>query len=117
MTDVNLIMVLAVIIAGECGTIGGTCEVEVARTMANRYVVAGDWAEVVGAYYGRGEPTVASWVAASAALSAPAAMADGRYVYVYSDQDREVMGWRRGDTVMCGPPGCLHFAADWPGPP
>jgi hypothetical protein len=112
----QLLLMIAVTLSGECGSMGGNCEVAVARTMANRYVQCGDMDAVLSAYYGRGEPTVRSLAVARLFLAAPGAFADGRYYYVYSDRDRLDQGWVRGDRHVCDVGGmCLNFTAEWPG--
>ena len=111
----TLILLLAAILAGECGPIQGDCRLEVARTMANRYMQAGDWGSVTDAYYGRGEPTPADLSLAAMLLSAPATLADERHYYCYSNEDRRTQGWRYGDLVLCDSGYCIHFTHDWPG--
>ena len=116
----SLLSLLASIIAGECGQVGQGCELEVARTMANRLQAPefpATLGNVASAYYGRGEPTRASTMAATALLVAPWGLADGRYVFTYGDIDRHNQGWRRGDLVLCRDGQCVHFAVTWPGTP
>ena len=100
----SLLSLLASIIAGECGLVGQGCELEVARTMANRLQAPGfpgDLGDVVGAYYGRGEPTRASTMAAGLLVLRPGALAGTQHVYAYGDADCRNQGWRRGGTWCC----------------
>jgi hypothetical protein len=111
----QLIAAVAVILSGECGPIGGDCRLEVARTMANRYVQGATWPPVLDAYYGRGVPGEADMAVATLLVAHPEALADGRHVYAYSDADRWRMGWRQGDDRVCEWGLCVHFTHDWPG--
>lgn len=89
-----IIALVASILAGECGAIGPACEVAVARTMANR-VQAGE-THVLDAYYARGPVTVRSAMAATLLVLQPGLLADGRWRYVWSDEDARRWGWGGG---------------------
>lgn len=115
---IELILTVAIVIAGECGPISGGCEIEMARTMANR-LESPDFPstieEVLEAYYGRGDVTAASLGAAMRLLSRPESLTDGKYYFAYSNSDRVNMGWREGDEVICGASLCVNFSERWPG--
>lgn len=109
----RVILLAASIIAGECGPIAGQCEVMIARTMANR--LADGQTNVLAAYYGRGPVTTEAAMAATLLVLRPGLLADGRYRYVWSDDDRRRMGWPAGEEVLCGAGLCVNFGREWPG--
>ena len=114
----DLIIAIAIVIAGECGPIGNGCEIEIAKTMANRLVSGefGDTAEeVLEDYYGVGEVTPDAIRAAIIFVSMPEELSDGKYYFAYSNSDRYNMGWRKGDETICGSGLCVNFSCDWPG--
>ena len=115
-----LLLSIALMITGEVGAIGNGAELEVARVLANRVGVPGFAMTMDGAlagFYARADvPTPESIRVARLLLTDPDAVRDGRYYYVYSDDDMRTQGWGRGDRTICGDGGlCLHFAHDWPG--
>ena len=113
-----LILAVAVTLSGEAGPLGPEAELAVAKTMANRLVderFPDDLGGVLEAYYGRGTPTATALAYAALLVSAPNVLADGRYLYVYSDADRARMGWVKGDEMYCGHGLCLHLSSYWMG--
>ena len=72
--------------------------------MANRLAESGGFGltDVLTAYYGRGTPTGTALALASVLALRPQALADGKYLYAYSDQDCTTQGWRTGDQTIQG---------------
>lgn len=114
-----LLLVIALTLHGECGSLGNGCEEAVARVLANRVGAPGFATTMDGAlagFYARAEvPTPESIRVARLLLTDPDALRDGRWYYVYSDDDMRTQGWGRGDWMICHDGLCLHLAHDWPG--
>jgi spore germination cell wall hydrolase CwlJ-like protein len=115
-----LILLLALHLSGECGSVGHGCEFAVARTMANRLGSPGFPTTVEGmleAYYAVAEePTPDALREARLFLTDPDVLRDERYFYAYSNADRRTQGWGPGDEVICGPGGlCVNLAKEFPG--
>jgi len=115
-----LLLTISLLLAGECGDVGHGCELSVARVLANRVGEPGFATTIDGAmsgFYARADvPTPEAIRVARLLLTDPDALRDGRWYYVWSDDDMRTQGWGRGDRTICGDGGlCLHFAHDWPG--
>jgi len=106
------ILLTASVLAGECGQVGHACEVQVARTMANR-AAAGERG-ILSAYYARAPITSESAMAATLLVLRPGLLADRLYYFVWSDADRVEWGWPEGDKVLCSEQ-CIHLGREWPG--
>lgn len=115
MTLPAVVFSIALALAGECGPLGPTCELEVARTLAARMAspeFPHSWPVVLQAYHGQAGPTASSVAIATALLTG--SVPPGPFLYVYSAEDRACMGWPPGDRVIAAHGLELHFSANWP---
>ena len=111
----NLILLIALVISGECGPVKHGCETAIATTMANRMTTC-TISETLEAYYGMADrPTAEALRAAKTLVLNPETLRTEPWVYAYSDIDRRTHGWRRGDRLICGAGLCLHLTETWPG--
>jgi len=119
MNVMAVVLAVAMILSGECGSIGAECEMAVAQTMVAR-IESDEFPDslngVMAAYHGRAAPTVTS--IALALLLVTGDLKDGNgFYYTYSETDRYQMRWRKGDMVICDEHlfFCQHFSKQWPG--
>ena len=108
-----LLLAAAVTLSGECGPLGLDCELAVARTCANRMADErwpDDLEDVLEGYYGRGTPTDTALMLAYVLVEWPEALADGRWYYCYSEQDRTRQGWPRGQQTVSAYGLTVHFS-------
>ena len=113
-----LLLAASIVLSGECGPIGLDCQIAVAATVANRMADdrwPADLEGVLEGYYGKAAPSATSLALAYLLVTQPAALADGRWYYCYSDADRARMGWAAGDTAVCAAGLCLHLSESWMG--
>ncbi len=119
----RLILLLATILAGECGPLPSPfCQESVARVAIAR-VGAPGYADnledvLLDGFYGRATPDSIDFDVARLAVTDPDAltsMASDTYLYVISETDRRRLHFPGGDTVIIGPAGLrLHFYCTWP---
>ena len=116
--SMGVFLLVAGILAGECGPLGPECELAVARTMANRLEDSrwsGGLEEVSSAYYGRAVPTDTSLVFAYVLVSRPEVLADGEFFFIFSEEDRLRFGWGPGEEILERGSLKLHLSRDWRG--
>jgi hypothetical protein len=114
-----LLLIVALTISGECGPVGQGCEMEMARTMANRVGTVGFPSTISGvleAYYARAEkPSSEALQAATLLWLKPEILRDGRFFYAYSDDDRRTQGWPKGELVLRADGLAVNFSAEFGG--